>query len=195
MNKAEIETKAKRKAGRRKCNNCKFYTNNVCIRPEVAKVCTENFIDGYYGRCMDEAKESKEKEDEIFNLFCANFGTDLQGRIFKLKEEIAELEKATKYYITKGTNEAKVDVIDEIADVNGVLFHFAMLLGYSPLKLLQRAYKKVKGREQAPNYARKHRHIKHWGECKDFKFEDTFGLGYCNVLKKPKLCDQPCEKE
>ena len=103
MNKAEIEEKAKRKAGRRKCNNCIFFINDVCIRPE--------------------------------------------------------------------------------------------LLGYSPRKLLQRAYKKVKGREQAPNYARKHRHIKLCRECKDFKFEDTFGLGYCNVLKKPKLCDQPCERK
>ena len=42
-----IKEKAKIAAGRARCGMCKFWTGKICVSPEVARVCYENFIKGY----------------------------------------------------------------------------------------------------------------------------------------------------
>ena len=51
------------------------------------------------------------------------------------------------------------DFIDELADLNAVLFHIAGILGLSQDTLLSMAADKVVGREKDPNYRRKHPHV------------------------------------
>lgn len=47
-------------------------------------------------------------------------------------------------------------VIDELADLNAVVFHSAAILGIPQRDLLEMAYDKVKGRQTDPNYKRTH---------------------------------------
>jgi hypothetical protein len=49
-------------------------------------------------------------------------------------------------------------VIDELADLNAVVFHSAAILGIPQRDLLEMAYDKVKGRQTDPNYKRTHPH-------------------------------------
>lgn len=42
-----IKKKACIAAGRVRCCGCKFYDSKICVSPEVAQVCYENFIKGY----------------------------------------------------------------------------------------------------------------------------------------------------
>lgn len=42
-----IKKKARIAAGRARCSGCKFWNSKICVSPEVAQVCYENFIKGY----------------------------------------------------------------------------------------------------------------------------------------------------
>ena len=42
-----IKQKARIAAGRARCCKCKFWTGKICVSPEVAQVCYENYIRGY----------------------------------------------------------------------------------------------------------------------------------------------------
>ena len=76
----------------------------------------------------------------------------------KLEEEFNELKEAAAADAFKNDNNLE-DFVDELADLNGVLFHIAGILGYSQDDLLAMVVDKVTGREKDPNYKRKHPHV------------------------------------
>lgn len=87
----------------------------------------------------------------ILEYFNGKFGTRLSKRMKKLSEEYGEFVEA----VNSGNRE---DIVDELADLNAVLFHISGILGYSQDDLLNMAFDKIKGRESDPNYKRKHPH-------------------------------------
>lgn len=97
------------------------------------------------------------KQKKILEYFNNKFDTIISRRMKKLGEEYNELVEA----VNSGSHE---DIVDELADLNAVLFHIAGIIGYSQEELLSMAFDKVKGREKDPNYKRKHPHVKN-KEC------------------------------
>lgn len=95
------------------------------------------------------------EKTEILAMFNAKFGTSVDRRLVKLREEYGELMEAAE----KDIKENLDDFIDELADLNAVVFHIAGILGLTQDDLLTMAADKVKGREKDPNYKRKHPHI------------------------------------
>ena len=95
---------------------------------------------------------------DILRLFNERFGTSVDLRLVKLREEFCELmEAADKDIFENEDNMA--DFVDELADVNAVLFHIAGILGLTQDELLAMAADKVVGRMKDPNYKRKHPHV------------------------------------
>lgn len=97
------------------------------------------------------------EKTEILAMFNAKFGTSVDRRLVKLREEYGELMEAAEKDIFNG-KENLDDFIDELADLNAVVFHMAGILGLSQDELLAMAVDKIKGREINPNYKRKHPH-------------------------------------
>ncbi len=93
---------------------------------------------------------------EVLEYFNSKFGTRISSRTRKLTEEHGEFVAA----VASGKRE---DIVDELADLNAVLFHIAGILGYTQEELLSMALDKVKGREKDPNYKRKHPHVRNVG--------------------------------
>lgn len=85
------------------------------------------------------------------------YGTNVKARLTKFCEEAVELVCASsdENYLS---DESKQDFIDELADVNVVVFHIASILGKTQDQLLFMALDKIIGRESDPNYKRKHPH-------------------------------------
>lgn len=83
-------------------------------------------------------------------------------------------------------------VIDELADLNAVVFHSAAILGISQRELLEMAYDKVKKRQTDPMYKRTHPHKiadrPGCGNCSHFTNEDVNGYGYCEAFKSEQRC-------
>jgi len=98
--------------------------------------------------------------NEILALFNEKFGTSVDLRMRKLEEEFNELKEAHESDPFKNDGNQS-DFIDELADLNAVLFHIAGILGLTQEELLSMAVDKVVGREKDPNYKRKHPHVKH----------------------------------
>lgn len=98
------------------------------------------------------------EKTEILAMFNAKFGTCVDRRLVKLREEYGELMEAADKDIFKDKDNLD-DFIDELADLNAVVFHIAGILGLTQDDLLTMAADKVKGREKDPNYKRKHPHI------------------------------------
>ena len=97
-------------------------------------------------------------KEEILAKFNEKFGTSIDLRMRKLEEEFNELKEAHEADPFKNDGNLS-DFIDELADLNAVLFHTAGILGVTQDQLLEMAYDKVIGREKDPNYKRKHPHI------------------------------------
>ena len=97
-------------------------------------------------------------KEEILALFNERFGTSVDRRLVKLREEYGELMEAAEKDILKNNN--LDDFIDELADLNAVVFHIACILGLTQDELLSMAADKVVGRMKDPNYKRKHPHVK-----------------------------------
>lgn len=95
--------------------------------------------------------------NEILEIFNRKFGTSVNLRMRKLEEEFIELKEAHDQY---KNNDNLSDFIDELSDLNAVVFHIAGILELTQDKLLSMAADKVVGREKDPNYKRKHPHIK-----------------------------------
>lgn len=114
--------------------------------------------------------------ESIINKFDMLFTRNLDLRLRKLTEEYNELIASAENYRNTGTltDTDKENIVDELADVNAVLFHIASLFGLSQRELLDMAVDKIKGRLSNPNYKRKHAHDD--GECCDnYKhFEQRF---------------------
>lgn len=96
--------------------------------------------------------------NEILALFNEKFGTSVDLRMRKLEEEFNELKEAHESDPFKNDGILS-DFIDELADLNAVLFHIAGILGLTQEQLLSMAVDKVVGREIDPNYKRKHSHV------------------------------------
>lgn len=97
---------------------------------------------------------------EILELFNSKFGTSIDLRMRKLEEEFNELKEAHEADPFKNDSNLS-DFIDELSDLNAVVFHIAGILGLTQDELLSMAADKVVGREKDPNYKRKHPHVKH----------------------------------
>ena len=99
------------------------------------------------------------EKEVILAKFNEKFGTSVDLRMRKLEEEFNELKEAHEADPFKNDGNLS-DFIDELADLNAVLFHIAGILGLTQDELLDMAVDKVVGREKDPNYKRKHPHIK-----------------------------------
>ena len=86
---------------------------------------------------------------------------NFQMRFLKLTEEYHELFVVADDMLVNGIiPENTSEIIDELADLNAVLFHIAALFGYSQKELQEMAYTKIAGREKNPEFMRKHPHNK-----------------------------------
>lgn len=100
------------------------------------------------------------EKTEILALFNERFGTSVDRRLVKLREEYGELMEAAEKDIFNNKDNLD-DFIDELADLNAVVFHIAGILGLTQDELLSMAADKVVGRMKDPNYKRKHPHVSH----------------------------------
>lgn len=107
-------------------------------------------------------------EKRLFEKMNKLFGKNIEKRLGKLAEEYNELFEAFERYLSREKTQREIneinpgthDIIEELADVNVVLFHIAALLGYSQKGLQEMAYTKIAGREKNPEFMRKHPHNK-----------------------------------
>lgn len=97
------------------------------------------------------------EKEVILAKFNEKFGISVDLRMRKLEEEFNELKEAHEADPFESNGDMS-DFIDELADLNAVLFHIAGILGLTQDQLLEMAYDKVVGREKDPNYKRKHPH-------------------------------------
>jgi predicted house-cleaning noncanonical NTP pyrophosphatase (MazG superfamily) len=128
---------------------------------------------------------------EIMLLFNELFGTNIASRCRKMEEEFNEYKEVVRAAMPTFDDPAQMNaVIDELADLNAVVFHSATILGATQRDLLEMAYDKVKGRQTDPNYKRTHPHKPHkgCGDCANFTNEDINGNGYCEAFKSEQSC-------
>lgn len=104
---------------------------------------------------------------ETLDYLNARYGQRILPRFDKLDEEYNELTEAMTRYKDEPTVERLDDVIDELADVNILIYHIAGLLSLTQDDLVRIAADKIKGREKAPNYKRKHKHDERTKELPD----------------------------
>lgn len=106
------------------------------------------------------------EKTEILALFNEKFGKNIALRILKLAEEYEELMEVVENTTPddlkpENIKEFLTDFIDELSDLNAVVFHIAGILGLTQDELLSMAADKVVGRMKDPNYKRKHPHVSH----------------------------------
>lgn len=87
----------------------------------------------------------------VLEYFNQKKGTEVVRIMAKLSEEYGELLDA----FATGSRE---DFIDELADLNGVVFHIAGIMGLTQEAMIDMVYEKCRGREKDPDYKRKHPH-------------------------------------
>lgn len=149
-----------------------------------------------------DGKPTRPSGSEIMETFNQLFGTDIDSRNRKLTEEYGEYMEAANAFIRNPDDRALFDaMVDELGDLNAVVFHIAGIVGKTPYELLQSAYDKVIGRQTDPMYKRKHPHgvspckfdpenIGECGNCENMQFEDAEGVGYCDTIKDNTRCDE-----
>lgn len=117
---------------------------------------------------------------EITDLFNKLFGTNIASRCRKIEEEFNEYKEAVKHSMPTFDDPGRMNVvIDELADLNAVIFHSAAILGIPQRELLEMAYDKVKGCQTNPMYKRAY----NCGHCRNYMNEDADGNGHCAVYK------------
>lgn len=90
-------------------------------------------------------------EKRLFEKMNKLSGKNFQMRFLKLTEECLELFVVADDMLVNGIiPENTSEIIDELADLNAVLFHIAALLRYSQKELQEMAYTKIAGREKNP---------------------------------------------
>lgn len=100
-------------------------------------------------------------EKRLFEKMNKLFGKNFQMRFLELTEEYHELfVVADDMLVNEIIPENTSEIIDELADLNAVLFHIAALFGYPQKELQEMAYTKIAGREKNPEFMRKHPHNK-----------------------------------
>lgn len=117
---------------------------------------------------------------EIMLLFNELFGTNIASRCRKMEEEFNEYKEVVRAAMPTFDDPAQMNaVIDELADLNAVVFHSATILGATQRDLLEMAYDKVKERQTNPMYKRAY----NCGHCRNYMNEDADGNGHCAVYK------------
>lgn len=149
-----------------------------------------------------DGKPARPSITEIVDLFNELFGTNIASRCRKIEEEFNEYKEVVRAAMPTFDDPAQMNaVIDELADLNAVVFHSAAILGITQRELLEMAYDKVKGRQTDPMYKRKHPHgvspckfdpenIEVCGKCENMSCEDAEGVGYCDTIKDNTRCDE-----
>lgn len=99
-------------------------------------------------------------DNAVIDFLNEKFGTDIYMRCKKLNEEVNELFQVVRSSGAKVLTELahNIDFIDELADVAVVLNHIAGIAGFTNAELEKIALDKIKGRENNPDYARRHPH-------------------------------------
>lgn len=148
------------------------------------------------GNC--DGQPARPSVSQIILLFNELFGTNIASRCRKMEEEFNEYKEAVKHAMPTFDDPGRMNaVIDELADLNAVVFHSAAILGIPQRDLLEMAYDKVKGRQTDPNYKRTHPHEpnKGCGDCSNFSYKDVNGNGYCEAFKSEQRCgDLRCQE-
>lgn len=127
-----------------------------------------------------DGKPARPSITEIVDLFNELFGTNIASRCRKIEEEFNEYKEAVKHAMPTFDDPGRMNaVIDELADLNAVVFHSAAILGIPQRELLEMAYDKVKGRQTNPMYKRAY----NCGHCRNYMNEDADGNGHCAVYK------------
>lgn len=89
--------------------------------------------------------------------FCRKYGRSLKARCAKLLEETQEF---TAELLVEDGMINRENLIDELADINFIVFHLACILNRTQEELLVEALDKARGREKNQDYKRKHPHEK-----------------------------------
>lgn len=99
-------------------------------------------------------------DNAVIDFLNEKFGTDIYMRCKKLNEEVNELFQVVRSSGAKVLTELayNIDFIDELADVAVVLNHIAGIAGFTNAELQKIALDKIKGRENNPDFARRHPH-------------------------------------
>lgn len=111
-----------------------------------------------YQLYISQHSELKMERKKILEMFNEKYGTSVNRRLVKLHEEFGELMEAADKDIFRN-KENLDDFVDELADINIVLYHIAGILGFTQEQLFEMAVDKIVGREKDPNYKRKHPHV------------------------------------
>lgn len=143
--------------------------NFIVLTPDgkFGKMDMQTFMDNFEEKDANTAGLTFD-EKRLFEKMNKLFGKNIEKRLGKLAEEYNELFEAFERYLSREKTQREIneinpgthDIIDELADVNVVLFHIAALLGYSQKELQEMAYTKIAGREKNPEFMRKHPHNK-----------------------------------
>lgn len=159
MCKLEGLTQSAKKANgnSRKCSTCPL-VQSLPFRctPEICKICSESFIEGYKKGAKFCKEQKTRSEKELINKFTSKYGNEIVSRLYKLSEECQELNDAIAGF-TMGDN-GIAEVKDEMSDVLAVITHVCEIIGTDTRQLLNDALDKAKGREIDPNYKRTHTH-------------------------------------
>lgn len=99
-------------------------------------------------------------DNAVIDFLNEKFGTDIYMRCKKLSEEVNELFQVVRSSGAQVLTQLayNIDFIDELADVAVVLNHIAGIAGFTNAELEKIALDKIKGRENNPDYARRHPH-------------------------------------
>ena len=141
----------------RKCSTCPL-VQSLPLRctPEIGKICSESFIEGYKKGAKFGKEQKTRSEKELIKKFTSKYGNEIVSRLYKLSEECQELNDAIAGF-TMGDN-GIAEVRDEMSDVLAVITHVCDIIGIDTRQLLNDALDKCKGREKDPNYKRTHPH-------------------------------------
>lgn len=104
---------------------------------------------------LNDAMKSLLSQDDLKALLSNLFSDDIESRIIKLKEEYNEFINASNLYLDDINNDDLLyKTIDELSDLNCVVFHIASLFGLTQFQLLEIAKEKIQGRQIDPNFMR-----------------------------------------
>ena len=144
------------------------FIDHLLLHVERAKFQLQNMNIGEASRELYTATTQKPvvivNKTTLLENLNQRFGTELASRFRKLKEEFGELMEVVDKGEYENNSEDHEDLLDEFADLTGVMFHISGILGKSQEELLAMVIDKLSGRDLDPNYKRKHPHVRKGGE-------------------------------
>ena len=145
------------------------FIDHLLLHVERAKFQLQNMNIGEASRELYTATTQKPvvivNKTTLLENLNQRFGTELASRFRKLKEEFGELMEVVEKGEYENNSEDYEDLLDEFADLTGVMFHISGILGKSQEELLAMVIDKLRGRDLDPNYKRKHPHVRKGGEA------------------------------